>query len=629
MSKLPEFLLLRPEAKCQRSVEAMKSAGLNVVGLPLITTEPADEQLQALSSCMNTLESPVILILTSTEAVRYAESLLADRDWNQDVVLAVGQSTAKALQDLGIDATHPEPQTSEGLLALPELSQLEGKPVLLLKGEGGRQLLAETLEQRGAELTSFDLYRRKPNPEAEPSDKWQKDQIRCIIATSGELIDAAFERFDASWLARLHWIVVSERLANQLQQRGVNSVTVSDNATDDALTGAATAYLESEFMAEEHTSTPETQPEQTQPVAEPFHREEPTTKSSSLGGWLLGILNIVLLGALGAAAFFGWQFWQQWQDEKAQLLSQVEKQVTRQQQQQGRLVNQQVEQLKQRLDNQGQDWQQQAGEVEEQLEQLKSSVQTHDRYLEEVVGRRPNDWILAEADYLVNIAGRKLWLEHDVKTAVTMLAAADQRLAQLDDASLIPIREKLAEDIQQLQQLNNQSLTEVALKLGALVKSVQDLPLDQVVLPDPVDTSVQAEVTSSISDWRDNLAKSWHAFVDDFITVRRRTEQVKPLLDNQQQWLVREQLRLVLLKAQQAALQEQQALYHQALADGRQLVEENFAMQAPAVDGFLTQLIELQQVSLERRYPESLKADKPLTELLEQRVKRVFKGLES
>ena len=64
--------------------------------------------------------------------------------------------------------------------------------------------------------------------------------------------------------------------------------------------------------------------------------------------------------------------------------------------------------------------------------------------------KRPNDWMLAESEYLVRMAGRKLWLEHDIVSAITLLGNADERIKALNDPSLMPIRKALAEDIAKL-----------------------------------------------------------------------------------------------------------------------------------------------------------------------------------
>ena len=86
--------------------------------------------------------------------------------------------------------------------------------------------------------------------------------------------------------------------------------------------------------------------------------------------------------------------------------------------------------------------------AQQQAEQgVTQRLSVMDTRLGEVSGRQPNDWTLAEASYLVRIAGRKLWLEDDIDTAQSLLVAADLRVAELSDPSLYPLRASIAEDI--------------------------------------------------------------------------------------------------------------------------------------------------------------------------------------
>ncbi len=68
-------------------------------------------------------------------------------------------------------------------------------------------------------------------------------------------------------------------------------------------------------------------------------------------------------------------------------------------------------------------------------------------------GRSPNDWLLAEADYLVKLSARKLYLEHDIFSATELLENADQRIASLNDPNLFPLRQAMANDITALKAL--------------------------------------------------------------------------------------------------------------------------------------------------------------------------------
>ena len=84
---------------------------------------------------------------------------------------------------------------------------------------------------------------------------------------------------------------------------------------------------------------------------------------------------------------------------------------------------------------------------------------------------------------MVRMAGRKLWLENDVRTATLLLVNADKRLKSLADPSVLPVRAKLAEDIQTLQQMNPVSQSSVALALTGMLAQIDKLPLDTFEKP--------------------------------------------------------------------------------------------------------------------------------------------------
>ena len=103
-----------------------------------------------------------MLVFVSTNAVQYAFPLLPDQLPLDIGVAAIGQATANALDAVGLPATLvPERMDSEGLLALPELADLRGRHVIVLRGNGGRELLADTLVERGATLQQVEVYRRR------------------------------------------------------------------------------------------------------------------------------------------------------------------------------------------------------------------------------------------------------------------------------------------------------------------------------------------------------------------------------------------------------------------------------------------------------------------------------------
>lgn len=251
-------------------------------------------------------------------------------------------------------------------------------------------------------------------------------------------------------------------------------------------------------------------------------------------------------------------------------------------------------------------------QAESALEQIKN-----------MEGRRPADWLIAEADYLVRMAGRKLWLENDVRTAILLLVNADKRLKSLADPSVLPVRAALAEDIQTLQQLNPVSPSSVALALTGMVAQIDKLPLDTFEKPQDVDAQDNT-LSESTDDWKANLAKVWDKLVGYLFTIKTIEGPVEPVLSLEAQFLLKEQLRLQLMHAQSAALKGDAGLYNQSLQYAQTLLIEKFDIETSQVTGFVNAIQNLLNTDVSRPIPSELKAQKPLEGLLDNRVKQVF-----
>jgi len=262
-------------------------------------------------------------------------------------------------------------------------------------------------------------------------------------------------------------------------------------------------------------------------------------------------------------------------------------------------------------------------ELKSQNEQLALQAESTLQQLNNMEGRRPADWLIAEADYLVRMAGRKLWLENDVRTAILLLVNADKRLKSLADPSVLPVRATLAEDIQTLQQLNPVSQSSVALALTGMMAQIDKLPLNTFEKPE--DSNAQdTTLSESADDWQENLAKVWRSLVDDFLTVKSIEGPVEPVLSLEAQFLAKEQLRLQLMHAQTAALQGDEGLYSQSLQYAQTLLTEKFDTEKSQVTGFMDALQNLIATNVSRPIPTELASQKPLERLLDSRVKQVF-----
>jgi len=206
---------------------------------------------------------------------------------------------------------------------------------------------------------------------------------------------------------------------------------------------------------------------------------------------------------------------------------------------------------------------------------------------------QPSDWLVHEAEYLIRIAGRTLWLERDTTAAIALLQDADQRLKSLNDPNYLLVRQAVNDDVEALKLVPALKTEETILTLMAMSKKVAVLKLKMVDIPDSVGISENLALTNNAADWRENLAKTWKKFLKDFITVNRRKTNVEPLMPANAQQHLRENLRLKLQIAQWAASKEQKQLYVQTLSDIESWLTEYFIIENSINQSFIKGIDEL------------------------------------
>ncbi|MBO1255917.1 uroporphyrinogen-III C-methyltransferase [Alteromonas sp. 5E99-2] len=273
------------------------------------------------------------------------------------------------------------------------------------------------------------------------------------------------------------------------------------------------------------------------------------------------------------------------------------------------------------------------GQTEEKLAQTLTHLKTQDTRIKaintdinQLNGARASDWLVAEADYLTRMAGRKLWLEDDTHTAVLLLKEADLRLEENSDPSLLQVRQAIAEDIQRIEQVNPVSSTDIALTLTGIINTLDSLPLNTLVIPD---TEAQAltQVSDDIADWRTNLARVWQSLVDDFVSVKRNSTNVEPLMSASQRFLITEQLALSLQQSQYAALHYDAPLYEASLQQSISIVEKHYDLTAAQTKQFINHLSELAQKDISRPLPSSLISHGLLQKALSSRLNASSTGI--
>ncbi|QDE47549.1 uroporphyrinogen-III synthase [Enterobacter hormaechei] len=110
-----------------------------------------------------------------------------------------------------------------------------------MRGNGGRELLGETLRERGADVTFVECYQRcaKHYDGAEEAMRWHARGINTLVVTSGEMLQQLWSLiplwYRENWLLRCRLLVVSERLANHARELGWQDIRIAENADNDAL----------------------------------------------------------------------------------------------------------------------------------------------------------------------------------------------------------------------------------------------------------------------------------------------------------------------------------------------------------------------------------------------------------
>lgn len=353
--------------------------------------------------------------------------------------------------------------------------------------------------------------------------------------------------------------------------------------------------------------------ESPQPDASDLDKTLKTLQKKQRTAPVLGAIAIVLVIALGAGLYYHGHQQSLAQVASDEALSEQLDALQKTQQQD----KQQIADLLAQQQKTRQEADRQQASFSRQLNELQDKVAS-------ISGSDAKTWLLAQADYLVKLAGRKLWSDQDVTTAAALLKSADASLADMNDPSLIDVRRALNEDVGSLSAVAQVDFDGIILKLNQLSNQVDNLRLaDNDTDDSPMDND-SSSLSSSLTEWRQNLTKSWHNFMDDFITIRRRDSSAEPLLAPNQDVYLRENIRSRLLIAAQAVPRHQDEVYKQSLESVSTWVRAYFDTSDPSTKAFLEELDNLSQQSVSMDVPEELKSQPMLEKLMQTRVRNLL-----
>ncbi len=227
------IVITRPLDQAQTLADLVRQSGGEPILFPLLEIVPVQDY-RDFDAVIDRLDDFDWAIFISSNAVQHGMSrLLARRNLPQKLrYAAVGPITAAELACFGVHEvlTPVDRFDSESLLNLTEMKAVAGKRCVIFRGVGGRDLLAKTLSDRGAEVVFAECYRRaNPNPDHERLAKlWENNQLQAMVVTSSEalrnLLDLAG---DAAWLKATPIFVNHPRIAETASTQGLRAITAS------------------------------------------------------------------------------------------------------------------------------------------------------------------------------------------------------------------------------------------------------------------------------------------------------------------------------------------------------------------------------------------------------------------
>lgn len=358
------------------------------------------------------------------------------------------------------------------------------------------------------------------------------------------------------------------------------------------------AKEQSNNLTEQLTDTPKTAVEQTETM-----QSVPQTIVKKTGTALSLFAILVALSIGGAGYYFG----QQQMAKIQQKLTALENQTGADLSSNNTNNNKRLTQLEQGLKT--------AQENIAQLEQLIvsktgeiTSLQTQMKQINQLaIAQQPSDWLFSEADFLLNNALRKLVLDNDVDTAVSLLKLADEALVKVNNSQANEIRSAINQDLKQLLSLSSVDQNAVMQKLSQLANTVDELQALNVNFDET--SKNNDKLSNNIADWQQNIEKSATSFLNHFIRISpKQNSNKKELLAPNQDIYLRENIRLRLQLAIMAVPRQQNELYKQSLEAVSSWVRSYFDTNSEVTQNFLKLVDGLSDTSIYVDVPEQLKS---------------------
>jgi uroporphyrinogen III methyltransferase/synthase len=679
----PTVVVTRPAGQSRQLTEALQAAGLDVLSFPLLAIGPAADDAP-LRAALARLDTFALVVFVSPNAITYALDALAGvqgasvAQWPAQVPVAVvGPASVAALAERGItppacrviapagavangqgaDDAAPEAEAlrfdSEALWARLDPAALAGKPVLIIRGNGGRDWLGDRLREAGAQVEAVEAYQRTlPEPSAM---QWQavRDNLRPGAAPHAWLITSSEAVRNLDALARQHLspeedaalrqvqcIAPHARIAEQALALGFPHVLRAapgdagllaaclqwaDAHAGPAPASMASAAIEAsppsakaeappapvpdaavpatstkvERVTQETTSSSATPPPtaasaasaQAAPAPGPATPAAPSAASRRSAA-LWALVAVLVVATAGG-------FW--WLQQRVDHLT---GELARRQQSNDALV-QESRVLTRNAQDTVKELQAKVGALENQVSETRDKQVALEQVYQDLMRNR-DDWEIAEIQQLLTSAGQQLQLTGNVQVALAALQSADARLARADKPQYNLLRRAIARDVARMKAVPDTDLTGAAIKLDEAINQVDALPLlssERMLERSEADArkgaagngaSAPAAANGTGPGWFTRLWDYLREELAQVVRIRKVDDAEALLLSGDQGWFLRENVKLRLLNARLALLSRNEPVFRNDLAAAQAMISRYFDTKSRRVQGVLTLLRQAQ-----------------------------------
>ena len=344
----------------------------------------------------------------------------------------------------------------------------------------------------------------------------------------------------------------------------------------------------------------------------PVAKETPAKKPKSSFGFFKAFARMLLIVFIILATSAGWLFWKDWQiqtravESNELMIASLKSSIDFTKNQSQTAIEQQ--QIQQKT----------AAMYQRQMQNIELRVNAQGKRLVELSSTTRSDWLLAEAEYLARLAKQRLQTERSVKSPLALLESVDAILTQIDDPNLLAARTAVAEDITSLRLVSDVDREGIYLELQALAANIEILTL--VELDEP---AVLAEKPVEIMDNTQlSVLDKFLMDLSGLIRIRQRQNPIEPMLQPEEQRIVRRNMQMIFEQAQVALLREEQRIY-QATLEKAQNYLQRFFQSNTSTEAVSRRLAVLLETSIIQQLPDihrSLDAIQSLLLMREQRL---------